>query len=254
MKNLCHLTREYNECGNSLPLPTYVSIVFTNPEMTRRICEQRELALCVIGRCAEALVVAKLAADIESRDVPVSNDELGCLLAILRTESHDVGLCLSQPGTIQLVNLASLALGVVSSLEVDQMPPDTRYVLQQTLAVLSQTIPVRANAELPLDQTVAPVDISDDNFEHTILFHIHDLLRMFIPGASSLVEEVRTSCLRMCLKALWHCAKAYHQTSDPLPSYVPLVLAAPEGYPSLSDRTGSCCPYHRKLLRGLDRR
>ncbi|KAH9071447.1 hypothetical protein EDB83DRAFT_2364006 [Lactarius deliciosus] len=226
MKNLWHLTREYNERGNSVPLPTYVFIVFTNPEMTRRVYEQRDLALCVIGRCTEALVVAKLAADIESRDAPVSNDELGGLSAILRTESYDVGLCLSQPGTIQLVNLASLAVGVVSSLP--QMPPDTRNVLQQTLTVLSQTIPVRANAELPLDQTITPVDISDNNFEHTILFHIHDLLMMFIPGASSFVEEVRTCCLRMCLKALWHCAKAYHQTSDPLSSYGPLVLAAPE--------------------------
>jgi len=42
------------------------------------------------------------------------------------------------------------------------------------------------------------------------------------------MEEVRTSCLRMCLKSLWHCGNAYHQTSDSLPSYFALVLARPE--------------------------
>ncbi|KAI9447556.1 hypothetical protein H4582DRAFT_1894632 [Lactarius indigo] len=229
-KNLWRFTREYNERGNSVPLPTYVPIAFTNPEMIRRICEQRDLAVCVIGRCTQALVVAKLAADIESRDAPASEDKLACLSAILGTESHDVGLCLSQLGTIQLVNLASLALGFDSSLQIDQMPPNARHVLQQTLTILSQTIRVQANAEHPLNQTVALVNVSGDNgdFARTILFHLHNLLKMLVPGASSLVEEVRTSCLRMCLKTLWHCAKAYHQTTDPLPSYGSLVLAAPE--------------------------
>jgi hypothetical protein len=71
MKNLWDFTRQYNEPGNSVPLPSYVCIAFTNPEMTRRIREQRDLAVRVIGRCVEALVVNKLAADIKSRNVPV---------------------------------------------------------------------------------------------------------------------------------------------------------------------------------------
>ncbi len=107
MKNLWHFTREYNESGNSVPLPSYVCIAFTNPETTRRIREQCDLAVRVIGRCVEALVVNKLAADMNSRNVLVSNDELAYLSAILGTESHDVRLCLSQPGTIELLNLAS---------------------------------------------------------------------------------------------------------------------------------------------------
>ncbi|KAH9062273.1 hypothetical protein EDB87DRAFT_1608257 [Lactarius vividus] len=51
----------------------------------------------------------------------------------------------------------------------------------------------------------------------------------------------------MCLKTLWNCGKAYHQTSDPLPSYFPLVLARPEitrHFPTEQDlvaRIMGCC-------------
>jgi len=228
LNGLWYFGRTFNQLGNSVPLPFYVRIAFTNPEMTRRIREQRDPAVRVIGRCAEALVVNKLAADINSRNVPVSNDELTSLSAILGTQSNDVRLCLSQPGTIELVNMASLALGDVSSLQADRMQPDARLVLQQTLDILSQALPAQANAELSLDQTVALANLSDDKFERTIVSHLHGLLNMCIPGASSLMEEVRTSCLRMCLKSLWHCGNAYHQTSDSLPSYFALVLARPE--------------------------
>src|SRR6266702_4288476 len=193
MKNLWDFTREYNEPGNSMPLPSYVRIAFANPEMTRRIHEERDLAVCVIGRCVEALVVNKLAADINSCNVPVSNDdELACLSAILGTESHDVRLCLGQPGTIELVNLASLALGDVSSSRADQTPPDTLSVLQQTLSILSQPLLAQGNAELSLDQTFALVNVSD-KFERTIASRLYGLLKARIPGASSLVEGVGTS-------------------------------------------------------------
>jgi hypothetical protein len=227
MKNLWHFAREYNERGNSLPLPTYFWSAFTNPEMTRRICEQRGLAIRLIGRCVGALVVNKLVANINSRNVSASNDELACLSAILGTQSHDVRLCLSQPGSIEFLNLASLALGDASSLRADQMPPDTRAVLEQTLAILSQALPAQGNAELPLDQTVFLLNLSDDKFERIIISRIHGLLKMRTPGTSSLTEEVRTTCLRICLRSLWVCGKAYHQTSDPLPSHFPLVLARP---------------------------
>ncbi|KAF8263556.1 hypothetical protein EI94DRAFT_572009 [Lactarius quietus] len=47
-------------------------------------------------------------------------------------------------------------------------------------------------------------------------------------GASPLTEQVRTSCLRMCLKTLWHSGKAYHRTSDPLPPYFPVIFGCPD--------------------------
>ena len=67
MKNLWDFTRQFNKPGNSelVPLPPYFPIAFTNPEMTRRIREERDLAVRVAGRCLEALVVNKLVADIK---------------------------------------------------------------------------------------------------------------------------------------------------------------------------------------------
>lgn len=135
----------------------------------------------------------------------------------------------SQPGTIELVNLASLALGDINSMGFDQLPPRTCLMLQQTLDVLSQTLPPLGNAELSLDHIVAQVNLPDDDkFERTTVFRLYVLFKMCIPGASSLTEEVWISCLRMCLKTIWHCAKAYHQTSNPLRSYFLLALTSPE--------------------------
>ena len=246
MKKLWEFTRAQNERRgeNSKPLPSYVCIAFTNPEMARRIRKRRNLTLHLIGRCIEALVVDKLVADINlrsaqvsddaadanPRNVLVSDDELACLSAILGTEIHDVRLCLGQPGTIQLVNLASLALGDVSFLRVDQIPLDTRSVLKETITILSRALPAQANVELPLDQAGDSdlVALLDDKSERTIVSHLHGLFKMCIPGASSLIEEVRTSCLRMCLKTLWRCGIEYHRTPSPLPSYFSLVLATPE--------------------------
>ncbi|KAH8993882.1 hypothetical protein EDB86DRAFT_2928259 [Lactarius hatsudake] len=53
---------------------------------------------------------------------------------------------------------------------------------------------------------------------------------MCILGTSSFEsrEEARINYLRMCPKVLWHCAKVRRQTSNPLPSLFPLVLASPE--------------------------
>lgn len=228
MKNLWHFTREYNQHGNSAPLPSYVLIVFTNPGTIHRIREEHDPAVRVIGRCVEALVANRLAAGISSRNVLVNNDELACLSAILGTESHDVRLCLSQPGIIELVNLASLVLGDVSSLRASQLPPDARTVFQQTLDIVAQALPAQGDSDIPLNQTVALANVPDDRFERTIISRLHGLIKTLILGASSLTEEVRASCLRMCLKTLWHCGRAYCQSVDPLPSYFPLVLAGPE--------------------------
>ncbi len=93
---------------------------------------------------------------------------------------------------------------------------------------LSQALPTQENAELQPDQTVALSSISHDRFERTVVARLYGFLKICIPGASPLTEEVRTSCLRMCLKTLWHTGKACHYTSDPLPPYFPLMLASPE--------------------------
>ena len=228
MKNLWYFTRKYNTYESTVPLPSSVYVAFTNSEMIRRIRKQHDPAVRAIGCCIGALIVNKLVADINSRDLPVSDVELACLSAILDTQSHDVRLCLSHPGTIELVNMASLALGDVSTSQANQMPPDTLSMFHKTLAIVSQALPAQVTPKLSLDEVVALASISDHNFERTIVSRHHCLLKTCVQGASSLMEEDRTSCLRTSLWSLWNCSKAYLQTSAPLPSYFPLVLARPE--------------------------
>ena len=210
-----------------VPLPSSVYVAFTNQEMIHRIRKQRNLASRTIGRCIEAMVVNKLTADINSRHIPANDEELACLSAILSTQTLDVRLSLSRPGTIELLNMAFLASGDVSSFHADKMLPDTHSVYQETFSIVSQALPVQVTARLPLN-VVALANVSDDNFEHTIVSRYYSLLKMCVPGASSLVEEDRTSCLRTSLRSLWHWSKAHLQTSAPLPSYFPLLLASPE--------------------------
>ncbi|KAI9447554.1 hypothetical protein H4582DRAFT_8940 [Lactarius indigo] len=225
MKNLWHFTRERSEPENSLPLPSYICVAFSNPEMTRRLRTHRDPAVRAIGRCIVALVVNKLAADIKTRGVPVSNGELASLSAILGTESRDVRHCFSHPHTIELVNVAPLVLGDVG---VVNIPANTRSMLQQTLRILSCALPVPKDADLLLADSGAFTNLPEDRFGRSVIFRLHNLLNMCTPYHSPLIEEVRISCLRMSLKSLWHCVNAYHQTSNSLPSYFPLVLVRPE--------------------------
>ena len=165
MKNLWDFTREYNERGNSVPLPSYVYIAFTNPKMirwSRHIDKQPDLAVHVIGRCVEALVVNKLAADINSRNVQVSNDELACLSTILGIKSDGVMLLLSHPGAIELTNMVFFAL--VDFYSESTYPREFLDVLldvvQKTFGILSQALPAELNATMR-DQTDALMAVSD---------------------------------------------------------------------------------------------
>ncbi|KAH9018867.1 hypothetical protein EDB85DRAFT_2198670 [Lactarius pseudohatsudake] len=83
------------------------------PEMTRQIRSEVDIAARLIGRSFGALVVTKLAQDIGSRTdrAPRVNDseaELSCLAAILGTTNAEVATLLSQPGAIGLTNIVSL--------------------------------------------------------------------------------------------------------------------------------------------------
>jgi hypothetical protein len=218
-------------------LPSYIFIAFTHPEITSRILEKGDIATHVTRRCAGALIVNKLAADINSliRDnlQPVTelpdddaDSELGCLSSILHSENRDVRLCLTQPGVIELVNITPFALGPVDS--DNNVPLDSESIVEQTLGILSQALPAQENADAHPDQMVALSNIPDDRFERTVVSRLHSFLEMCIPGASSLEEEVRVSGLRVSLKTLWHTGKAHHDASTPLPSYFPLVLSSPE--------------------------
>jgi hypothetical protein len=161
MNNLWNFAREYNEYENTVPLPSYVCVAFANPEMSRRIREQRDLAVRVIGRCIEVLVVNKLSAFIHSHNRPVRNYELACLSAILGTESDDVILLLSHPGAIELTNLVFLALDDFDSFTLRTLPSYTLGVVQQTSIALYATLPPEMNIRMRLSQEITLMNISD---------------------------------------------------------------------------------------------
>ncbi|KAF8263552.1 hypothetical protein EI94DRAFT_1740621 [Lactarius quietus] len=154
LKNLWRFARAYIERGSLIPLPSYVYIAFTQPSITRRILETGDVGAHVTRCCVGALVVNKLATDInsESRTLPVNDAELTCLSSILDSESRDLRLCLTQPGIIELVNMAFLVLGHVDSLKANDVPLDSLGIFQQTLGILSQALPAQEIEEILPDQ------------------------------------------------------------------------------------------------------
>ncbi|KAH9167866.1 hypothetical protein EDB89DRAFT_2074495 [Lactarius sanguifluus] len=58
---------------------------------------------------------------------------------------------------------------------------------------------------------------------------LRELLDTCLPGSSLLTEEQRKNRLRVCLKSLWYCVKAYNEKpEEPLASYVRAIFASPE--------------------------
>src|SRR6266404_3166646 len=230
LKNLWEFMRENNERGTSLPLPSYVCVAFTNPAMAHPKSRHSDFTSRVTIHCIRALVVNKLAAVFNSRTDPISDEELACVVTILGLQSSDVELCLRQPGTIELVVMASLAFGYLDSEGAIDVPPDARDVLQDTLNIISHSLPAQENVEEQLDhsQTAALADISGGKFERMIVLCFHNLLKTCRLGNSSLTEEVRTSCLRICLKSVWHVSAVCCRVFDELPHYFPVLLASPE--------------------------
>ena len=150
-KNLWYFTKGYNEGRNSVPLPSYVCVAFTNPEIHRRIHEERDLAVRAKGHCVEALVVNKLAADINSRNTPVSSDELACLSAILGTKNNDVTPLLRRTGAIEFTNMVFFALGDFYSSASATVSSNVSDVIQMTFDILSCALPTQFNARMQLD-------------------------------------------------------------------------------------------------------
>ena len=182
MKNLWYFTRGCNEARNSVPLPPYVCVAFTNPEMPRRVREERDLAVRAIGHCVEALVVNRLAADINLRNALVSSDELACLSAILGTKSNDVTLLLRRTDAIQFTNMVFFALGDFYTSSSARVSLDVSDVIQRTFDILSCALPAPFNARIQLDPANTLMNISDGECElvlrtrfYRLKIHVSDL-------------------------------------------------------------------------------
>ena len=128
--------------------------------MIRRISEEPEPDIRVIVRSIEALIVNKLTADINSRDVPVSDDELAYLSTILDTESDNVRFLLSHQGAIEFTNMVLLTLdGFHSTPGLRSVTLDQTFL--ETFRILSQALPPELNAAVRLGQTYPLMNNSD---------------------------------------------------------------------------------------------
>ena len=232
MKCLWYFGKAYNEIETSSQvLPSYFPDTLASPEISRRIQAEEDSGIRVIGRCFGALIVNKLAADLEIRTDPISDGELACLSAILGTRCHDVELLLNQPGAVALLNMISLTFGEIGGLVTHKVPPGALDVVRQTLGILSRTGPTEEHTEVQsVDQPTAIIDGSDGIFERTLVSRILDLLNACIPVTSHHTEAIRTSYLRLCLKGLWYFGREFHQlkSSVPLPSYICIAFTNPE--------------------------
>ena len=220
LKNLWHRLQACDQ--NSVSFPPYILIAFASPVLTRHIRMEQGATVRVIGHCVEALVIKELISGIKPstiRNVQIRDDKLAWLSAILCTETDDVKFCLEYPGAVELATMVSIALGDVGPLAVNVLPPDVCDVAHHTLTILSKT------AKPHLVRPIAEFYILDAEFGCIIMDGLRNLLRTCMLG--TLTSNVRRSCLRMALKSLWYCAKAYQLSAfKPLPSYFSSTFAS----------------------------
>lgn len=143
MKKLWSFTRNYATLrpSNTVLFPPYICVAFANSEMTRRICEERDLAVRAIGRCIEALVVDQFAVDIESSEL---------------SPSH--------LSSIEFTKMVFLALDNFYSFNHETVSSDILDVVQQTFSTLSRALPPELNVIILPAQTETLNNISDGKF------------------------------------------------------------------------------------------
>jgi hypothetical protein len=227
MKCLWYFGKAYNELGSSQTLPSYFPDTLASPRIAHCIRAEDDSVVRIIGRCFGALIVNKLAADLELRTDPIREEELACLSTIVGTETQDLSHLLLQPGAVALLNMISLTFDKIGGLVTCNIPVGVLPVVQQTLCILSQTGSSEETEEGQLDQAIAIINGSDGTFEHILISRILDLL---IQVASRHTAEVRTTCLRLCLRGLWYFEREFNRrkNSVPLPSYLCIAFANPE--------------------------
>jgi hypothetical protein len=152
LRTLWYCAKGYNQSCTTDPLPSYVRSTFANPEMTRRIQSEEDLAARLIGRCFSSLVVKKLTQDIGSRTDQSAQDNKGllsCLAPILGKTSTEVATLLSQPGAINFANTVTLISSEMDTLANKGVPSEVQEIFLKTLDILFADSPwTLPNAEL----------------------------------------------------------------------------------------------------------
>jgi len=159
LKYLWHCAVAYNQLAISVPLPSFIRITLSRPEIARCIRPERDLAARIIGRCFEALIVNKLVDDFKSQISSrngVYDAQLAYISSIIGTEPHELLRWPRLSTVIKLRNMVSLVSGDIEVLfTLGPTPADVLDIVQQTLNILSPDL-VRGSAfeDLPIDQVV----------------------------------------------------------------------------------------------------
>ena len=261
---LWHFGRAYNQPGIYESLPLYFSNALV-PEITRRVQVEEDFGVRMMGRCFEALIVNKLAADLDSRVGSVKCVELACLSLILGIKSHDTTLYLNQPNTVALANVISFSFEKIGTIS-NTFPSYALDVVQQTLDILSRSFSgsTTQSTGLHFDQPIPIICGSDGKFETILLSRLHDLLNACqlatFPPTTEL--DVRTSRLRLCLRGLWYFGRAFNLLGIDLPSDIYLAFLNSEmthtqSYPDTAVRAIGHCALSlivNKLAADIDAR
>lgn len=180
MKNLWVFTRDYAtlKISNSELFPPYICVAFANPEITRRIYEERDLAVRAIGRCVEALVVDQLAVDIESdkSDKIRKDGKLARLLPVFDTEDDHIKLSLSHLRAIEFTKMVFLALDIFYPFNHETVSSDILDVVQQTFSILSLALP----SELKTDTLNNLTDGQFENMLYSCVYRLRICIRDLI--------------------------------------------------------------------------
>jgi hypothetical protein len=152
LRTLWYCAKGYNQSCTTDPLLSYIRSTFANPEMTRRIQSEEDLAARLIGRCFSSLVVKKLTQDIGSRTDQSPQDNKGvlsCLAAILGKTCAEVATLLSQSGAISFANTVTLISSEMDTLANNGVPSEVQEIFLKTLEILFADSPwTLPNAEL----------------------------------------------------------------------------------------------------------
>jgi len=151
----------HNNFGNAVSLPS----CFIDLNLICHIPWVHDAVPREIARCVGALVVSKLIIDINSRDTPVSDQELTCLSTILHSNSDDVTRLLGHPGAVEFTNIVFLALHNITLLSSNTMSSDVLDVVRQTFVIISRILPPELNATMRLDWPDASTDVSHGECE-----------------------------------------------------------------------------------------
>ncbi|KAH9051457.1 hypothetical protein EDB87DRAFT_1664906 [Lactarius vividus] len=143
--------RVYNQ--NSVPLPPS----FSPPDAHHlRDWAEQDPITGLIGRCFGALVVKKLATDINSSrdlDVGVRDSELDaklrCLSTILGGSKDDADTYLRQPGAISLASIISIIPSRDNALGTKNVPSDVLDIFRTTARILAEDISTSPDAGPP---------------------------------------------------------------------------------------------------------